>query len=64
MNYVVEYSKSQKAFHVGLESEILEKEIQMFEKTGWLSDYQVLGRFKTYESANDFIDSYRQKENT
>jgi hypothetical protein len=61
MKYIVEYSESQKAFHIGEESEILEKEILAFEKTGWVGDYKVIGRFQTYEAASAFLDEYRQK---
>ena len=53
--YVAEYSKSQNAYHVGEEKDILEKEIKSYEQRGWIGDYEVLGRFETRNEAHDFI---------
>ena len=52
--WIVEYSKSQKAYHVSKESETLEQEIKTFENNGWIGDWKVLARFDTSKEAHDF----------
>ena len=55
MNYVVEYSQSQKAYHVSTKEERLENETTHFEKYGKKSDFDIIGVFDSYEKANEFV---------
>jgi len=53
--YVVEYSESQKAYHIGEEMELLQKDIRAFEQRGWIGDYKTLARFETREEARQYL---------
>lgn len=53
--WVVEYSKEQDAYHIGEEFEILSGEVSAYERSGWVGDYEVLGKFERYEDASAFL---------
>lgn len=53
--YTAEYSKSQNAYHVGEEKDLLHKDLDSFVNREWVGDYEVLGRFETRQEASDFV---------
>ena len=58
--YTAEYSKSQQAYHVGEEKDLLEKDLNAFVNRGWVGDYEVIGRFETRQEASEFIKNRRK----
>lgn len=62
MKYIVEYSKSQNAFHLSDEKEFnlnLVKTVTAEINHNWVSDWRVLGEFDSYEKASRFIGGLR-----
>lgn len=58
--YVVEFSLSQKAFHIDtLDVSIKNNQTNMALRTQ--NDYQIIGAFNTYEQASYFISQIRDK---
>lgn len=55
--FVVEYSKSQKCYHVGEEMDLLQKDVKAFEERGWVGDYKTIARFETKEEARQYLSN-------
>ena len=60
--WVVEYSKSQGCYHIDEENQLIGSEAEAFLRTGWVGDYEVLGRFETMQEAQDFCRKIRTLE--
>ena len=61
MKYIVEYSRSQDAYHLSDESEWAGNVLYTI---GVEVDYEIIGEFDTYQEASDFIAKKRGYEIT
>ncbi len=59
-HFVVEWSPSQRAFHLQTVSEMLQDNLRVF-KGESMADYLCIGIFKTHTEASDFIRGLREK---
>lgn len=58
MKYIVEYSKSQNAFHLSDEEEFEQNIVRTIiaeREKNWVSDWRPLASFDSYEKASQFI---------
>lgn len=57
---VVEYSRSQRAFHVDTLENVIKNNLKMYlihkeDNLPYSNDYQIIGVFKSYDDASEFI---------
>ncbi len=57
--HVVEWSPSQKCFHLQSYEEMIRDNLSVF-KRGSMTDYLCIGIFETYEQASNYIHQLRE----